>query len=56
MSHALASKVLTDDLSRETCGKASDHGYADRRAQVADALVALINRSEVIATVKGEQD
>ncbi|MFM1926313.1 MAG: hypothetical protein RIT44_2119 [Pseudomonadota bacterium] len=48
--------VLGGNKWTAPCGKASYHGYADRRAQVADALVALINRSEVIATVKGEQD
>lgn len=36
------------------CGKASYHGFAGRRPQVADALVAYINRGEVIPLVKGD--
>ena len=48
--------VLGGNKWTAPCGKASYHGYSDRRAQLADALVALINRSEVIASVKGEQD
>lgn len=38
------------------CGKASYHSYSERRLQLADALVALINRSEVIPLVKGDKD
>lgn len=38
------------------CGKASYHGYAERRPQLAEALIALINRSEVVAIVKGDKD
>lgn len=48
--------VLGGNKWTAPCGKASYHGYSDRRAQLADALVALINRSEVTASVKGEQD
>lgn len=36
------------------CGGASYHGFAGRRPQVADALVAYINRGEVIPLVKGD--
>lgn len=38
------------------CGKASYHGYSERRLQLADALVAFVNRSEVIPFVKGDKD
>jgi hypothetical protein len=40
----------------DPCGKASYHSYSDRTTQLADALVAFVNRSEVTATVKGDED
>lgn len=38
------------------CGKASYHGYSERRRQLADALIALINRAEVMTIVNGDKN
>lgn len=48
--------VLGGNKWSAPCGKASYHSYADRRGQLAQALVALINRSEVTPLVKGDKD
>ncbi len=57
--HAPAGRLITvlgGNKWSAPCGKASYHGYADRRGPLAEALVKLINQSEVTALVKGEQD
>lgn len=55
--HAVQGQLITvtgGNRFSAPCGGASYHGFAGRRPQVADALVAYINRSEVIPTVKGD--
>ena len=40
----------------DPCGKASYHSFSERTPQLAEALIAYINRGEVTELIKGDDD
>ena len=59
VKHAKPGQLITvigGNRLSEPCGKASFHGYSERTAGLSEALVAYLNRGEVVSVVKGNED